>query len=187
MESWHGLLNLLQEAEKSLDRAKIEYERGYYSGAIFDSLLAAEQASTAISLLGYADVDTKINRSAESARIAIEEVRNAGIEPVLAASAYEFADSLESPSQKIVEYNYARVIAKTTMQLTNTQNLNISSNISEMNTTTTDTPMPLKTICPAPTQTSSANEQDPVIPGFSMLLVLIGIFLVSFICRGNGS
>ncbi|PPA79664.1 MAG: Archaeal Lon protease [ANME-2 cluster archaeon HR1] len=183
MESWHGLLILLQEAEESLNRAKIEYERGYYSGAIFDSLLAAEQASTAISLLGYADVDTKINRSADSARIAIEEVRNAGIEPVLAVSAYEFADSLESPSQKIVEYNYARVVAKTTMQLTNTSNLNISSNVSEMNTTTTDTPIPLKTISPAPAQTSSANEQDPVIPGFSMLLVIIGILVVSFILR----
>lgn len=185
MESWHGLLILLQEAEESLNRAKIEYERGYYSGAIFDSLLAAEQASTAISLLGYADVDTKIKRSADSARIAIEEVRNAGIEPVLAVSAYEFADSLESPSQKIVEYNYARAIAKTTLQLTNTSNLDISSNVSEMNTTTTDTPIPLKTISPAPSpaQTSSANEQDLVIPGFSMLLVIISILVVSFILR----
>jgi uncharacterized protein len=180
-ENLHGLLNLLQEADESLNRAKIEYGRGYYSGAIFDSLLASEQASTAISLLGCADVDTKIARSAGAARIAIEEVRRTGIEPVLAVSAYEYADSLQSPSQKIVEYNYARAVAKTTMQLTNISD--ISSIYIENATSPSSTPIPLKTISPILNNTSSVKEPEQLIPGFSILAAVFGILIISVLLR----
>jgi uncharacterized protein len=180
-ESWHGLYVILQEADESLNRSIIEYDRGYYSGAIFDSLLATVQASTAISLLGYADVDTKIARSANAARIAIEEVRGAGIEPVLAVSAYEYADSLQSPAQKIIEYNYARVAAKTTMQLTNSSNLITVSYENETGPATT--PIPLKNITPMPTGTIQINDHGLDIPGFSMLFAVLGILLIIVVLR----
>ncbi|KAF5411889.1 MAG: Archaeal Lon protease [Candidatus Methanocomedens sp.] len=175
-QSLHGLLGLLNEADDSLERARIEYDRGYYSGAIFDSSLAIVQASTAISLMGYADIDTKIERSANAAIIAIEEARDAGIEPILAVSAYEFADSLESPSQQIVEYNYARVLAKTTVQLTMYSNM--SSEVAA------GTPIPLKTICPTPTSTSQLPFGDGLeVPGFSIIAGLLLVFAVAVLLR----
>ena len=164
---YHGVSLILNEAEEARERAQIEFNRGYYSGAIFDSLFATVQASTAISLLGSADIDTKISRSADAARIAIEDARNAGIEPVLAVSAYEFADSLESPSQKIIEYNYARVVAKSTVQLT--ESSNVSGPFSNV------TPIPLKK--PTPMSTTS------VIPGMSLLMAIIGLMIVVIMLR----
>jgi len=177
-DSMHGLSGLLDEADVSLDRAVIEYERGYYSGAIYDSLLAYVQASTAISLMGYSDVGTKIQRSANAARVSIEESRNAGIEPVLAVSAYEYADSLESPSQQIMEYNYARVLAKTTLQLTTTSNVSHSA--------ASATPIPLKTVCP--TQTPTPAPDVPAwdgldVPGFPILSGILGVFAAMILLR----
>jgi uncharacterized protein len=172
----HGLSGLLNEADVSLDRAVIEYERGYYSGAIYDSLLAYVKASTAISLMGYSDVGTKIQRSADAARVSIEESRNAGIEPILAVSAYEYADSLELPSQKIVEYNYARVLAKTTLQLTTAYN--VSHSVVYV------TPIPLKTVCPTPTTTTQVPAKDELdIPGFQIISGIMAVFAVAILLR----
>jgi len=164
---YHGVSFILNDAEEARERAQIEFDRGYYSGAIFDSLFATVQASTAISLMGAANIETKISRSAEAARIAIEDARNTGIEPVLAVSAYEFADSLESPSQKIIEYNYARVAAKTTVQLTEYSN--------EDGTVSSATPIPLKK--PTPMSTT------PVIPGMSFLIAIMGLMIVVIMLR----
>jgi len=174
-DSMHGLSGLLDEADVSLDRAMIEYERGYYSGSIYDSLLAYVQASTAISLMGYSDVGTKIQRGANDARVSIEESRNAGIEPVLAVSAYEYADSLESPSQQIVEYNYARVLAKTTLQLTTVSNVSHSD--------VSVTPIPLKTVSPTPTPTQIPAEDGLDVPGFPILIGILGVFAVMILLR----
>jgi uncharacterized protein len=177
-DSMHGLSGLLDEADVSLDRAVIEYERGYYSGAIYDSLLAYVQASTAISLMGYSDVGTKIQRSANAARVSIEESRNAGIEPVLAVSAYEYADSLELPSQQIVQYNYARVLAKTTLQLTTTSNVSHS--------VVSATPIPLKTVRPTPTPTPAPDvpARDGLdVPGFPIISGILGVFAAMILLR----
>ena len=181
-QSMHGLSGLLDEADVSLDRAVIEYERGYYSGAIYDSLLAYVQASTAISLMGYSDVGTKIQRSADAARVSIEESRDAGIEPVLAVSAYEYADSLELPSQQIVEYNYARVLAKTTLQLTTVSNVSHS--------VVSVTPIPLKTVCQTPkaTSTSTSTPQVPAedgldVPCFQILSGILAVFAAAILLR----
>jgi uncharacterized protein len=175
-QNFHGLWGLLRDADDSLERGRIEYNRGYYSGAIFDSSLAIVQASTAISLMGYADIDTKIERSANAAVIAIEEARDAGIEPILAVSAYEFADSLESPSQQIVEYNYARVLAKTTVQLTTCSDL--SKEDADV------TPIPLKTVSPTPAANSKASDGDGFeVPGFSIMSGLLLMFALAMLLR----
>ncbi|MDF1532279.1 MAG: hypothetical protein P1P72_08205 [ANME-2 cluster archaeon] len=172
-QNLHGLWGLLRNADDSLERARIEYDRGYYSGAIFDSSLAIVQASTSISLMGYADIDTKIERSANAAMIAIEEARDVGIEPILAVSAYEFADSLESPSQQIVEYNYARVLAKTTVQLTTYANVSRED--------TGMTPVPLRTVTPAQDATSTGNGLE--VPGFSLMGGLLVVFALAILLK----
>ncbi|MCL7413732.1 MAG: hypothetical protein M8353_08970, partial [ANME-2 cluster archaeon] len=135
--------------------------------------LAIVQASTSISLMGYADIDTKIERSANAAVIAIEEARGAGIEPILAVSAYEFADSLESPSQQIVEYNYARVLAKTTVQLTSYANASGEG--------AGVTPVPLRTVVPSQETTFPGDGFD--VPGLSIIAGLLVVFALAVLLK----
>ena len=140
------------------------------------------QASTSISLMGYSDVGTMIQRSAHAVRVSIEESRDAGIEPVLAVSAYEYADSLGLPSQQIVEYNYARVLAKTTLQLTTVSNVSHS--------VVSVTPIPLKTVCQTPkaTSTSTSTPQVPAedgldVPGLQILSGILAVFAAAILLK----
>jgi uncharacterized protein len=124
-----------------------EIARGYYSGALFDSLQTISRLSTAIGLLGVQDPSTRINQSAASAQDAINEARSRGIEPTLAVSAFEYGGTLTNPFDEIVQYTYAKMVAKTTESLysralpgsnKNVVNPDITvSTISNINTTTT--------------------------------------------------
>jgi uncharacterized protein len=94
-----------------------EIDRGYYSGAIFDSLQAISRLSTGIGLSGINDPSIRINQSADAAQAAINEARSKGIEPTLAVSAYEFAGISTNPFDEISQYIYAKMVAKTTESL----------------------------------------------------------------------
>jgi uncharacterized protein len=87
-----------------------EIARGYYSGALFDSLQTTSRLSTAIGLLGVQDTSTRINQSAASAQDAINEARSRGIEPTLAVSAFEYGGTLTNPFDEIVQYTYAKMV-----------------------------------------------------------------------------
>ncbi|MCE8429281.1 MAG: hypothetical protein J5U19_12935 [Candidatus Methanoperedens sp.] len=127
-----------------------EIARGYYSGALFDSLQTISRLSTAIGLLGVKDPSTRVKQSAGSAQDAIIEVRSKGIEPTLAVSAFEYGGTLTNPFNEIVQYTYSKMIAKTTESLysralpgsnqtvLNPKNISTISNIST--TTTKKTP-----------------------------------------------
>lgn len=97
--------------------AQKEMDRGYYSGAIFDSLQIMSRLSTLIGLMGIQDPSARVSQSAISAQDAINEVRAEGIEPTLAVSAYEYAGILTNPFDKISQYSYAKMVAKTTESL----------------------------------------------------------------------
>jgi uncharacterized protein len=128
-----------------------EIARGYYSGALFDSLQTISRLSTAIGLLGVQDPSTRVKQSAGSAQDAINEVRSKGIEPTLAVSAFEYGGTLTNPFDEIVQYTYAKMVAKTTeslfsraLQGSNQTGVRpeiismISNNISNISTTTTN-------------------------------------------------
>ncbi len=104
---------IIRDADEDIDHAKKEMMRGYYAGAIFDSLQATVRSSTTIGLLGQADATKKIEQSAISAETAINDARIAGIEPTLAVSAYEYAETLTDAYSKISQYSYAKMVAKT--------------------------------------------------------------------------
>lgn len=91
-----------------------EIEKGYYSGALFDSLKSISISSTVIGLLGVEDPSIRIDQSSSSAQDAINEARSKGIEPTLAISAFEYAGTLANPLDKIYQYSYAKNVAKTT-------------------------------------------------------------------------
>lgn len=93
--------------------AQKEIDRGYYSGAILDSLQIISMSGTAIELLGTQDV-SKINQNSMSAEAAINHARSKGIEPTLAISIYEYGESLTNPYGKVYQYSYAKMVAKTT-------------------------------------------------------------------------
>jgi hypothetical protein len=94
-----------------------EIARGYYSGALFDSLQAISRLSTAIGLFGVQDPSTRVKQSAVSAQDAINEARSKGIEPTLAVSVFEYGGTLTTPFDEIVQYTYAKMVAKTTESL----------------------------------------------------------------------
>ncbi|PWB51928.1 MAG: hypothetical protein C3F06_09715 [Candidatus Methanoperedenaceae archaeon] len=104
-------------ASDDIAHAQKEMERGYYSGAIFDSLQATIKSSTSIGLMGKADPEKKIDESKEAAKLAINEARTLGIEPTLAVSAYEYGETMTTPLEKISQYSYAKMIAKTSIVL----------------------------------------------------------------------
>jgi uncharacterized protein len=103
----------LNDAEDLLDSARDNLEKDYPAAALFEALEALVKANLAIEIID-ADVEEKIDRARESASNSISESRNIGIEPVLAVSYYEFAQSLVNESSfdsALVYYKYSGIIA----------------------------------------------------------------------------
>ena len=141
--------------------AQKEIDRGYYSGAIFDSLQVISRFSTVIGLAGIKDPSPRINQSADSAQAVINEVRSKGIEPTLAVSAYEYGGILTNPYDKISQYSYAKSVAKITESL--------YSRALVSNQTVTKPEIVISKTTPIPTQKA---------PAFEGIALLIAILLI---------
>lgn len=116
-ESTEFHVSLPGTAEEDLVNAKKEFEQGYYSGAIFDSIHAIVKASTIIGLLSGGDMEERVLKSEQEARNAILEARRRGVEPTLAISAYEYGKTLAEDAGRITQFNYAKSVAKTSVIL----------------------------------------------------------------------
>ena len=105
--------NYLNEAEESLNSAQKDKEQGYPAAALFEALEALLKANLALELIDGTTND-KIERAQESASNSISESRKQGIEPVLAVSYYEYAQTLKNESSldsALVYYKYSDLIA----------------------------------------------------------------------------
>ena len=103
----------LTDAETFLSSARDEQTAGYPAAALFKSLEALVNANLALELVDSSTKD-RIDRAQERASISIGESRARGIEPVLAVSYYEYAQSLANESSfdsAIVYYKYSDLIA----------------------------------------------------------------------------
>jgi len=103
------------EAEDLLETARNSIEKGYPAAALFETLEALVKANLALELVDGISED-KIERARESSSVSIGESRNEGIEPILAVSYYEYAQSLANESSynsAIVYYKYSGLIAGT--------------------------------------------------------------------------
>jgi len=103
----------ISDAENLLDQARADRENGYYAAAFFEALEALVKGNLALEIVDGID-DDKISRASETASSKISESRNRGVEPVLAVSYYEYADSLLNESAQdssIVYYRYSGIIA----------------------------------------------------------------------------
>lgn len=160
-------------AGDDITHAQKEMERGYYSGAIFDSLQATIKSSTLIGLMGKADEQKKINESYEAARVAIIEARNLGIEPTLAVSAFEYGETMTTPFEKISQYSYAKMIAKTSIVLKSHSIL--SDQIPVKPVITPYISEPFKT--PESNATSKKTGTKVEIPGFEGIMAISMLLL----------
>lgn len=166
--------DIMGGAAEDIDHAQKEMGRGYYSGAIFDSLQATIKASTSIGLLGKDDADKKVKESYEDARVAINEARTAGIEPTLAVSAYEYGETMTNQYEKISQYSYAKMIAKTSIVL---KSHAIVSNQTPIKPVITPyASQPFEPV-PSPNGTSKKSKTTIEVPGFEAIAAISMLLL----------
>jgi uncharacterized protein len=163
-------------ASEYLAYAQAEMERGYYAGAIFDSLQASTIASTSIGLIGAIDPGKKVDLSYEAAKVAINEARIAGIEPTLAVSAYEYGETMTDPLERISQYSYAKMVAKTSIMISSHS---IPSNQTPVKPVITPyVSKPFEPLVPTPGATVKRSNTKIQLPGFEAV-VAISILLVA--------
>ena len=105
--------NYLNDAESLLDDARDNLDSGYPAAALFESLEALVKANLAIEIIGTT-AEEKIPSSREKANNNIARDRKQGIEPVLAVSYYEYAESLSNDSSfdsALMYYKLSSMIA----------------------------------------------------------------------------
>ena len=105
--------NYLSNAEELLESARDDLEKGYPAAALFEALEATVRANLAIEIIGT-EPEEKIELASENALNKITRSREHGIEPVLAVSYYEYAQSLTNESDfenALLYYKYSGMIA----------------------------------------------------------------------------
>jgi uncharacterized protein len=95
----------LSDAETLLSTARTENDEGYSAAALFGAFESLVKANLALELVDGV-TEQKVERARDQASRSITEIRNQGVEPVLAVSYYEFGQSLanESSFDTAVEY-----------------------------------------------------------------------------------
>jgi uncharacterized protein len=105
--------SLLQEATQNYQRAETEYREGAYASSIFSSLESKVYGEVALITSGSEEevIAQRVERARERASTSIEDSRTQGIEPVLAVSYYELADSQTNLVQQLIYLGHAEEIA----------------------------------------------------------------------------
>ncbi len=158
--------------DNDINLAQQEMRHGYYSGAIFDSLQITVKSSTAIGLLGVQDANKKIEQSASDAEAAINEARMNGVEPTLAVSAYEYAETMTDPFDKIAQYSYAKMVAKTSVVLYSHA---VASDKKPAKPTIT--PYVPELVVPTPT-TTAKTQKTRAVPAFEAIATIAAVLIV---------
>ncbi|HVQ00284.1 MAG TPA: S16 family serine protease [Candidatus Thermoplasmatota archaeon] len=105
--------NDLSDADTMLSAARKENDEGYSAAALFGAFESLVKANLALELVDGVTAD-KVERAREQASRSITEIRDQGIEPVLAVSYYEYGQSLANESSldtAVVYYRDADMIA----------------------------------------------------------------------------
>jgi len=105
----------LSDAQTMLDTAKNDNTNGYPAAALFEALEALSKANLALELVDATTeekIQIRLDRANESASGSISESRLRGIEPILAVSYYEFAQSYveENAQNALFYYKYSDLI-----------------------------------------------------------------------------
>jgi uncharacterized protein len=103
----------LSDADTLLTAARKENDEGYSAAALFGAFESLVKANLALELVDGVTAE-KVERAREQASRSITEIRDQGIEPVLAVSYYEYGQSLANESSldtAVVYYRDADMIA----------------------------------------------------------------------------
>ena len=103
----------LNAANDLIDTSRDDLEKGYPAAALFEALEALVKANLAIEIIGV-NAEDRVDMASEQASSNIAKSRKQGIEPVLAVSYYEYAESLANESSfdnALVYYKYSGMIA----------------------------------------------------------------------------
>ena len=106
-------IDYLNDAETLIETARDDLDREYPAAALFEALEALAYANLAIEIIGT-ESEQKLNISSERASNNIAKSRKQGVEPVLAVSYYEYAESLRNESNNdaaLIYYKYSGMIA----------------------------------------------------------------------------
>ncbi|MHC1596950.1 MAG: S16 family serine protease [Methermicoccaceae archaeon] len=174
-----GLMPLVNRAMQDIDSAKAQFEVGFYAGAIYDSLQSMVRSSVAIELIGAkeSELSGRLEKAEQSARNAIIRERSYGVEPILAASAYEnaIAGTL-GDVDKLVELGYARITARTTVSVLTDLGY---TEVGVSNKTMGELIEGVSTPTPPATPSSASTPvpaKSPPMSGFAWMGSAIGIF-----------
>jgi len=159
---------IISGSSDDLIHAQKEMKSEYYSGAIFDSLQGSVKSSTLIGFMGMLDAQKKVEQSERDAKAAINEARMSGIEPTLAVSAFEYAETMPDPYEKINQYAYAKMVAKTLVVL-NTHRVPSD----KIPVKPTLTPYAPGTTLPETTPTPASAEKVPAVGAAAVLIVML--------------
>ncbi len=107
--------SLLTDAERMLNTAKQDKNNGYPAAALFEALEALSKGNLALELVDATTtekIQNKLDRANESASASISESRLQGIEPLLAVSYYEYAESMidDNVQNALFYYKYSDLI-----------------------------------------------------------------------------
>ena len=112
--SIRGYSDLIDEAFKSIELSKKQFENGFYAGAAISSLDAITKASLSIELIGINSLDElkpKIDLARNSAKSAIGEAEKVST-PILAVAYFEFAKTADNNLAKLTYYKLSERVAK---------------------------------------------------------------------------
>lgn len=105
--------DILQEAGSSLNSAEEEFGEECYAASLFFAL--ESKVYSDVALITYASsediLQQRIDHAQERAKTAIALSRERGVEPVLAVSYYELAESFPDPLRTLISLGYAREVA----------------------------------------------------------------------------
>ena len=107
--------SFLIDASSMLDSAKDDKNDGYPAAALFEALEALAKANLALELVDATTqekIESKVDRANQSANQGIAESRMLGIEPILAVSYYEYAESLieENVQNALFYFKYSDLL-----------------------------------------------------------------------------
>ena len=106
-------VSYLNSASSLLESAQDDVDQGYPAAALFGALEALVKANLALELIGT-NAENKMESAAEQASNSISKSRKRGVEPILAVSYYEYAESLYNESEfdpALIYYKYSGMIA----------------------------------------------------------------------------
>ncbi len=106
-------ISYLRVSESLIESAQDDLDRGLAASALFEALEGLVNANLAIEIIGTNAKD-KLDIASENANKNIAKLRTMNIEPVLAVSYYEFAESLSNESlysSAVSYYKYSGMIA----------------------------------------------------------------------------